>query len=76
MKYAIVVPLDQTIGYVMQTGEITIVHKEARLFDTEFEALKYLEEHAIEFAQDKIDLVDHIERICDEEEFKNRPDTW
>lgn len=68
MKYAIYCVLDQTIGYLCnkRDGAATIHHPSAVLFDTEIEATQALVKFEYE----------GVEEVPDENEFRNREDTW
>lgn len=66
MKYAVVLLLDQTIGYISSLqGGYTTKHPEALLFDAESEA----QQLALKFEGD-------VEKVSDEVEFRGREDTW
>jgi len=66
MKYAIVIPLDQTIGFITPDGAVTTSHKDALLHE--------------EKAAADVDVILHapadLMEVKNEEEFRARPDTW
>lgn len=62
------VPLDQTLGYLMEDGSATIKHPEAFLWDN----LDACDAAREKFAKDD----GEIEVINDEAEFRARGDKW
>lgn len=61
MKFAVCVVLDQTIGYVSESGDLTTRHPEAQLFDTRLEANNARREHN---ATIRSDLSDDLKERC------------
>ena len=86
MKYAIVLPADQTIAYVASEDgdEITIKHPNAFLWDNRAEAEKILaiqEERVRKHWAEQgwpwpADGYHQIEEVPNEAEFRSREDTW
>lgn len=91
MKYAVVAVLDQTIGFVTETGTYTTKHPEAKLWDdiqdaswtastaTARDALyRRRSEHRTESSDDEVakGCAHVVEAVDDEAEFRAREDTW
>lgn len=65
MKYACACVLDQTIGYLVEGGGVTIEHPKAQLFDDFDEAIRATDDDGW-----------WVVEVEDETEFRARPDTW
>lgn len=68
MKFAVVVPNDQTIGYLTEDGAVTVLPSEAQLFDTKQSA-----ELALDESSETDFDIDEIEDVAG---FRAQPPTW
>ena len=76
LKYAISVPLDQTVGYLLEDGNYTISHKEVKLFDSVKDASDFAAKYPDYWDEEFKYSVEWLFEVANEDEFRSRMDTW